>query len=184
MDHPLIEAIAAQAIKRITDFSSQNLANTAWSMARLGVKHPPLMDAISQAVMNRLADFSPFDLSISVWAFDVLGQGEVAASFLPKAANVFLTGFADDDSFGMFWFDVANVVRSQLGVDAPQGFNDRFEKDHFMPVVQALKSLSSNDGQHASSHAEWQAHVDASQLPYLGPVYTEIALKAFGVTVA
>lgn len=43
------DALAAEAIRRLTDFEPKNLANTAWSFSTLAVYHVPLLDAIASS---------------------------------------------------------------------------------------------------------------------------------------
>jgi len=47
MNSPLLDAIAASAIAKMSVLSDQDLTNTAWAFATLHVDNLPLFDAIS-----------------------------------------------------------------------------------------------------------------------------------------
>lgn len=66
---PLLGAISAAAV---TQFGSQELANTAWAFARLNVRDAPLLDAISQQSLRLIALAKPQHLSNMVWSLAVL----------------------------------------------------------------------------------------------------------------
>eukprot|EP00416_Gambierdiscus_australes_P028202 CAMPEP_0171082948 /NCGR_PEP_ID=MMETSP0766_2-20121228/17421_1 /TAXON_ID=439317 /ORGANISM="Gambierdiscus australes, Strain CAWD 149" /LENGTH=70 /DNA_ID=CAMNT_0011540355 /DNA_START=50 /DNA_END=259 /DNA_ORIENTATION=+ len=58
-DATLLEAIAAQSIAKIHNFSEQHLANTAWAFATLGYLHKPLMAAIASEALSRMTSLEP-----------------------------------------------------------------------------------------------------------------------------
>lgn len=63
-----MHAISAQVIANISLFHSQNLTNTAWAYATLGLVDEPLMDAIAAASINRINSFIPMELTNLAWA--------------------------------------------------------------------------------------------------------------------
>lgn len=63
-DHQLLEAIGAEVRKHIWEFNCQNLANTIWAFANLGINPgPDLLTDIAGAAIHRLPEFSPQNLS-------------------------------------------------------------------------------------------------------------------------
>jgi len=68
VDAPLMEAIAAASIAKITAFGSQGLGNTAWALAALQLRHAPLLDALAAASLPRISEFRPQELSNTAWA--------------------------------------------------------------------------------------------------------------------
>eukprot|EP00445_Apocalathium_hangoei_P014858 CAMPEP_0203878660 /NCGR_PEP_ID=MMETSP0359-20131031/23195_1 /ASSEMBLY_ACC=CAM_ASM_000338 /TAXON_ID=268821 /ORGANISM="Scrippsiella Hangoei, Strain SHTV-5" /LENGTH=62 /DNA_ID=CAMNT_0050797909 /DNA_START=138 /DNA_END=322 /DNA_ORIENTATION=+ len=46
---PLLSAISAQAILRISEFINQGLANTLWAFAKVAFASEPLIEAIAAA---------------------------------------------------------------------------------------------------------------------------------------
>merc|ERR1712113_870287 len=46
---PLIEAIAAAAIRKLTDFAPEHISNPAWAVSALEFAHQPLLDATSSS---------------------------------------------------------------------------------------------------------------------------------------
>lgn len=61
--------ISAAAVRTITEFSTQGLANTAWAFAVLAVVDMPLLDAIASASIRRLPEFVAQELVNLACAF-------------------------------------------------------------------------------------------------------------------
>ena len=66
-------ALAAAAERRMRDFNSQSLANTAWVFATVGHKDERLFKALAAATEQRMRDFNSQELANTVWAFAKLG---------------------------------------------------------------------------------------------------------------
>jgi len=71
---PLLEAIAAESLNKISAFTPQMIANTAWSFAKLSIRHQPLLSALSSAAISKISEYQPQDLSNSAWAFASLAE--------------------------------------------------------------------------------------------------------------
>jgi len=54
---PLLEATSAEAIPKLNAFERQELSNTAWAFATLGLQNVPLMNALSSEVRRRIELF-------------------------------------------------------------------------------------------------------------------------------
>lgn len=69
--------MAEQAVSMhvLQTFTSQNIANTAWAYARVGILNAELMDALAERALvpEVLASFQAQDLANTVWAYTVLG---------------------------------------------------------------------------------------------------------------
>jgi len=63
-----MQSIAAAARARIHEFQVQEISNTSWSFATLGLQNPTLRDALSSAAIARITEFGLQDLSNTVWA--------------------------------------------------------------------------------------------------------------------
>ena len=59
----LFTALAVAAERRMRDFNSQGLANTAWAFATVGHKKEQLFAALEVAAELRMRDFSSQDLA-------------------------------------------------------------------------------------------------------------------------
>eukprot|EP00971_Amphidinium_carterae_P024766 488429-Amphidinium_carterae.1 len=78
----LMMAVAREAVVQIADFTEQNLSNTCWAFAKLGIRHDPLIKAIASESMRKLHSFSAQGLTNILWGFatmvikgeEVLGQ--------------------------------------------------------------------------------------------------------------
>merc|ERR1712023_163680 len=103
------------------------------------------MEAIAAAARQRLHEFTAFDLSILVWAFDVLNLGDLPHDLLPAAMDHFARGIQDEDEFGMFWFDFANVVSARVSSDQRRDFDRVFEGKLLRPVTDHLTELTAGE---------------------------------------
>lgn len=54
---PLLDAIAAAALAKISELSSQDLSNIAWAFAKLDYQSEDLREAISSAALRLLDQF-------------------------------------------------------------------------------------------------------------------------------
>jgi hypothetical protein len=68
-----ISLLGAGAMPRLGEFEPQNLANTVWAFATLGVPAPQLFDAIALDSVQRIGNFKPQELANTAWAFATLG---------------------------------------------------------------------------------------------------------------
>jgi len=64
-----MDAISAQAIPRLSDFVSQEISNTSWAFAKLGVCDRPLFDSLAAAARSLSSSLQEQDISNTVWAF-------------------------------------------------------------------------------------------------------------------
>jgi len=68
-DLPLLESLAAAAIRRCNAFGHQHLSNTAWSWSTLAVADAgPLLHAIASSALPKLTDFGAQALANTSWA--------------------------------------------------------------------------------------------------------------------
>ena len=65
---------AALAEQRMRDFTSQELANTAWAFATLGHKDERLFSTLAAAAEQRMRDFNSQELANTAWAFATVGR--------------------------------------------------------------------------------------------------------------
>lgn len=68
----LLLAIAREAVIQIDDFNEQNLSNTCWAFAKLGLRHDPLIKAIAEETVKKLSQFSAQGLTNTLWGFATL----------------------------------------------------------------------------------------------------------------
>jgi C4-dicarboxylate-specific signal transduction histidine kinase len=69
---PLLDAISQASLARLSNFTEQNLANTAWSFAKLARMEVPLREAISSAAVARISQFFPQALANMAWSWATL----------------------------------------------------------------------------------------------------------------
>lgn len=87
-----MEALASSSIAIMPEFSTQNLANTAWAFATLFWGHRPLLSAISFAALRK-RQFSRQDIGNIAWSMAKLEFSHaplvhvLAAEALPQAAE-------------------------------------------------------------------------------------------------
>jgi len=68
-DAPLINAIAAQALRKLSAVDSRSLSLIAWAVAKRMLGDGPLMTAIAAAALPLLSAAGPQGLSNTAWAF-------------------------------------------------------------------------------------------------------------------
>ncbi len=71
----LFEAVAAEAVPRLGEFSPQNLAITVTAFARADQPAPELFEAVAAEAVPRLGEFAPQDLADMARAFSRAGHG-------------------------------------------------------------------------------------------------------------
>jgi len=65
-------AIARKARLKIQAWDTQELINTAWAFAKLGLLHDPLLHATAAAALRRLSLLAPQDLVTTAWSLALL----------------------------------------------------------------------------------------------------------------
>ncbi|OLQ02697.1 hypothetical protein AK812_SmicGene14417 [Symbiodinium microadriaticum] len=65
-------AIAREAVVQISEFTEQNLSNTCWAYAKIGIRHDPLIKAIADETLRKLPQFSAQGLVNTLWGFATL----------------------------------------------------------------------------------------------------------------
>uniref|UniRef100_A0A7S4RUQ2 Pseudouridine synthase RsuA/RluA-like domain-containing protein n=1 Tax=Alexandrium monilatum TaxID=311494 RepID=A0A7S4RUQ2_9DINO len=63
-----MSAISEQAIRPLPQFNTQNLSNTAWAFAPLGVRDEPLLDAIAASSISNISALGERDLAALAWS--------------------------------------------------------------------------------------------------------------------
>ncbi|GIL60034.1 hypothetical protein Vafri_14651 [Volvox africanus] len=86
--------IAQAALRRMSEFSPQNLSNLVWSFVYMHHADEALLSAASRFVCARVGEFKPQELANIVWAFASLGHREemmlhVAAEQAQRIAPLF-----------------------------------------------------------------------------------------------
>ena len=79
-DEQLFKALAKMAERRLDQFNTQDLANTAWAFATVGQQDEHLFEALARMAEQRLDEFKPQDLANTAWAFTTVGQQEAHCS--------------------------------------------------------------------------------------------------------
>jgi len=71
-----MDSISEEAIRTITAFDPQALANTAWAFARCGLTNRALLTAIASQAIKLISDdaFADQNLVNTAWAIATLGS--------------------------------------------------------------------------------------------------------------
>ena len=69
----MVNAVAAEVLKRIGDFNPQDMANTVGTFATAGIEDRTLVDAITVQARRRIHDFNSQGMANTVWAFATAG---------------------------------------------------------------------------------------------------------------
>jgi len=65
---PAFASLASAAIRLLFDFSLQEFANTAWSLALLVIGNDPLRQSLATAALRRLSEFDAQSIDATLWA--------------------------------------------------------------------------------------------------------------------
>uniref|UniRef100_A0A7S4RAM3 catechol O-methyltransferase n=1 Tax=Alexandrium monilatum TaxID=311494 RepID=A0A7S4RAM3_9DINO len=91
---PLMDAIAAASIAKITQCLSQDHSNLAWAFATLHLPNAPLCDSIAAAALRTIRQFERQHLVNTAWSFATLRfehpplMKAISAAALPKLADI------------------------------------------------------------------------------------------------
>ena len=65
----LVAALATAAERRLSHFTPQAVANTAWAFATVNYRDEKLFAALARAAERRLSDYNPSLIQMALWAF-------------------------------------------------------------------------------------------------------------------
>jgi len=68
-----MDELSWEVMAKIDDFGNQDLSNTSWAFAKLGVANAMMMGAIGKKMITMVRDLIPQDLANTAWAFATLG---------------------------------------------------------------------------------------------------------------
>jgi len=68
-----MDSIAKEALRRLSEFTTQNLSNTSWAYSALGCLNVPLLDALAAQAINTMDSLCDRDIAAIAWAFATLG---------------------------------------------------------------------------------------------------------------
>lgn len=71
-DEPLLAALAAAAINRISELAARDLSNTVWAFATFPWSHTPLLASIAAASI-RPCQYTALGLAMTAWSESSLG---------------------------------------------------------------------------------------------------------------
>jgi len=116
----LFEAIARESEQRIGTFNPQDLSNTAWSFATLGVRAPKLFDAIVRESVQHIGSFTAQNLTNTVWAYASAGvHAPELFDAIAYESEQRIGSFKSQDLANTAWaFAVAGVAGRDLLVAA------------------------------------------------------------------
>mmetsp|Transcript_81887 Transcript_81887/g.144557 ORF Transcript_81887/g.144557 Transcript_81887/m.144557 type:complete len:390 (+) Transcript_81887:145-1314(+) len=72
-----MQSISDQVTKKINEYGPQDLSNTAWAYAKLGIVHYTMLGSISADVIKKISQFTPQNLANTAWAWATLAVHDV-----------------------------------------------------------------------------------------------------------
>ncbi|EFJ51245.1 hypothetical protein VOLCADRAFT_87862 [Volvox carteri f. nagariensis] len=149
----LPSVIAQAALRRMPEFSPQNLSNLVWSFVYMHHADEVLLSAASRFVCARVGEFKPQELANIVWAFASLGHRDdqmlhVAAKQAQRIAPL----FKEQELSNMLWALGKMSLRDQPQVLEALMEETRVKLPAFLPqgisnVAWALASVGHPDMQ-------------------------------------
>eukprot|EP00798_Chlamydomonas_sp_ICE-L_P005018 gene5018-biopygen15322 len=100
----LVQGILSEAKLKLPDYIAQELSNSLWAAAKLGIKDRAFTAAWLHEAKLKLPDFNAQELSNSLWAAATLGIEDKAftAAWL-RAVNLKLSGFNAQELSNSLW---------------------------------------------------------------------------------
>ena len=141
MDVLLFTTLMRAAQQCVSDFNSQELANTAWAFATVGQSDALLSTALARAAERRVGDFNAQELANTVWALALsvgcqivatVGQSDVQLFMvLARAAGWHVVDFNTQDLVNTAWAfaKVRQSVPQALAIAAEQRLYDFTAQD-------------------------------------------------------
>ena len=107
------------ALKKISSFNEQNLANTAWAFATVGRDDARLFDALAKAALMTISSFNEQELANTAWAFANVGRDDARLfDALAQAALLKVRNLNERNLASTAWaFDLANAFVTAGGAD-------------------------------------------------------------------
>lgn len=75
-DDRTVEAVALRIMELQDSFRPQELANIAWSCAKLSWRNGPLLGALSSSTQRKIHAFNAKDLASTTWAFQAISWAD------------------------------------------------------------------------------------------------------------
>lgn len=69
LNRSLLDALAEWTLVKITTFNSQELANSAWTCAKLTYLNEALLKSIADSCLQEIGNFNPQDFANITWSF-------------------------------------------------------------------------------------------------------------------
>eukprot|EP00747_Dinoflagellata_sp_TGD_P097779 gnl/TRDRNA2_/TRDRNA2_167234_c0_seq1.p1 gnl/TRDRNA2_/TRDRNA2_167234_c0~~gnl/TRDRNA2_/TRDRNA2_167234_c0_seq1.p1 ORF type:complete len:458 (+),score=53.93 gnl/TRDRNA2_/TRDRNA2_167234_c0_seq1:184-1557(+) len=107
-DEPLLAALAAAAMQKISECTPQNLSNLAWALATISRSNDPLLNAISAASIRMISEFNAQNLANTAWSYARLAfyhdplMTAISAAVL-KRLDEFVAVDAPQESYAVLW---------------------------------------------------------------------------------
>lgn len=89
-DTPLRESISSSALRKISEYDAESLANIAWSVADLPMRDVPLLKSLSSSAIRKITEYEITNLAKLSWANAFLGMANIhflLASVLASVPN-------------------------------------------------------------------------------------------------
>jgi len=117
-DEPLLPAISAEALRKLSGADAQFLSNTLWAFAKLCYDSPPIY-AFAASAMARMRDFDMRGLSNTAWAMAKFGVVDPPLMDSIAAAAIRSLSAADAQALGnISWAFAALSLRDQNLMEA------------------------------------------------------------------
>eukprot|EP00746_Dinoflagellata_sp_MGD_P154914 gnl/MRDRNA2_/MRDRNA2_85114_c0_seq1.p1 gnl/MRDRNA2_/MRDRNA2_85114_c0~~gnl/MRDRNA2_/MRDRNA2_85114_c0_seq1.p1 ORF type:complete len:249 (+),score=38.31 gnl/MRDRNA2_/MRDRNA2_85114_c0_seq1:256-1002(+) len=115
---PLLDAIAAASIARITEYNPQSIGNSVWAYAKLGITYVPVLNAISAPSLRKFHELIPQELANIAWSLATLQKEDVPLlDAISSEAIKKINHFATQNLSNTVW------AYATLGVGNPEMLN-------------------------------------------------------------
>ncbi|CAE7225219.1 unnamed protein product [Symbiodinium pilosum] len=139
-------AVAEQGLKIVTDYTCQDLANTAMAFAKPNICNRPFLQALAHHSARKMRQFEAREVSNALWSFTIVGPGVVGPDWLDPALDHFLNLIRMRQYEGWELVQVVNACWPHRGQLKHWAALERtFKERVFMRVVHALEAIIGRD---------------------------------------
>ena len=178
---PALENLMTSALIKMQDFKPQEIANIAWSCARLDYYNKAAVNLIADRVVQTMDEYEGQNLSNVIWAFAKLRHSctalyKAVSTYIPKKLHTFsyqhfgnmLWGYA---SLGFKYSEMASSIKTEVlrrasSGDVPESFQ----------LANILWALSVSD---AMDRETWNFLIEQISSDLHAPVKQETLTQVF-----
>ena len=179
---PTLDNLMTAALIKMEDFKPQEIANIAWSCARLDYYNKAAMNLIANSIVQKMDEYESQNLSNVLWAFAKLRHScpalyKAASTYIPKKLSTFSYQHFGNMlwGFSIFGFKDAEMPSSSIKTEVLQRASSGEAPESFQ-LANILWALSISDAMDTKS---WNFFMNQISSNLHAPVKQETLTQVF-----